>query len=68
VAAFCGTAQAKKDPRAVREKTEGISADYLDGRWWTFDARNNTPRIGRVLMANGRDAARTSPSPHLTIP
>jgi len=30
---------------------------YLDGRWWTFDARNNTPRIGRVLMAVGRDAA-----------
>jgi transglutaminase-like putative cysteine protease len=30
---------------------------YLDGRWWTFDARNNEPRIGRVLMATGRDAA-----------
>jgi transglutaminase-like putative cysteine protease len=30
---------------------------YLDGRWWTFDARHNTPRIGRVLMAVGRDAA-----------
>lgn len=30
---------------------------YLDGRWWAFDARNNTPRIGRVLMATGRDAA-----------
>jgi len=30
---------------------------YLEGRWWTFDARNNTPRIGRVLMATGRDAA-----------
>jgi transglutaminase-like putative cysteine protease len=30
---------------------------YLDGRWWAFDARNNTPRIGRVLMAVGRDAA-----------
>jgi transglutaminase-like putative cysteine protease len=30
---------------------------YLDGRWWTFDARNNQPRIGRVLMATGRDAA-----------
>jgi transglutaminase-like putative cysteine protease len=30
---------------------------YLDGRWWTFDARNNIPRIGRVLMAVGRDAA-----------
>ncbi len=30
---------------------------YLGGRWYTFDARNNTPRIGRVLMAQGRDAA-----------
>src|SRR5208283_664085 len=24
---------------------------YLEDRWWTFDARNNQPRIGRVLMA-----------------
>jgi transglutaminase-like putative cysteine protease len=30
---------------------------YLDGHWWTFDARHNQPRIGRVLMATGRDAA-----------
>ena len=30
---------------------------YLGGRWWTFDARHNAPRIGRVLMATGRDAA-----------
>jgi transglutaminase-like putative cysteine protease len=30
---------------------------YLEDRWWTFDARNNQPRIGRVLMATGRDAA-----------
>jgi len=29
---------------------------YLSGRWWTFDARHNKPRIGRVLMAVGRDA------------
>lgn len=29
---------------------------YLDGRWHTFDARHNKPRIGRVLMARGRDA------------
>ncbi len=29
---------------------------YLDGQWYTFDARFNTPRIGRVLMARGRDA------------
>jgi transglutaminase-like putative cysteine protease len=30
---------------------------YLGGRWHTFDARNNMPRIGRVLIAQGRDAA-----------
>ena len=30
---------------------------YLSGRWWAFDARNNQPRIGRVLMATGRDAS-----------
>ena len=30
---------------------------YLDGHWYTFDPRNNTPRIGRVLIARGRDAA-----------
>jgi transglutaminase-like putative cysteine protease len=30
---------------------------YLGGRWWTFDARNNRPRIGRVLIATGLDAA-----------
>jgi transglutaminase-like putative cysteine protease len=30
---------------------------YLDNKWWTFDARHNQPRIGRVLMATGRDAA-----------
>jgi len=30
---------------------------YLDGTWYTFDARHNVPRIGRVLIARGRDAA-----------
>jgi transglutaminase-like putative cysteine protease len=29
---------------------------YIDGDWYTFDARNNQPRIGRVLIARGRDA------------
>jgi transglutaminase-like putative cysteine protease len=29
---------------------------YLGVRWYTFDARHNTPRIGRILMARGRDA------------
>lgn len=30
---------------------------YLDDRWYTFDPRNHIPRIGRVLIARGRDAA-----------
>src|SRR3954447_329966 len=30
---------------------------YLDGGWHTFDPRNHAPRIGRILMARGRDAA-----------
>src|SRR5205823_1916862 len=30
---------------------------YLGGSWYTFDARNNTPRIGRVLIDRGRDAS-----------
>ncbi|KRE04947.1 transglutaminase [Bosea sp. Root381] len=30
---------------------------YLEGGWQTFDPRNNVPRIGRVLIARGRDAA-----------
>ncbi|MDP2852499.1 MAG: transglutaminase family protein [Gallionella sp.] len=30
---------------------------YLGGQWHTFDPRNNVPRIGRVLIARGRDAA-----------
>jgi len=29
---------------------------WLGDRWYTFDARNNVPRVGRVLMARGRDA------------
>ena len=28
----------------------------LDGRWWTFDPRNNARRVGRVLVGRGRDA------------
>lgn len=29
---------------------------YLGGQWYTFDARHNRPRIGRILVARGRDA------------
>ena len=30
---------------------------WIGGRWYLFDPRNNEPRIGRILMARGRDAA-----------
>ena len=33
---------------------------FLSGEWYTFDARHNRPRIGRVLMARGRDATDTA--------
>jgi len=33
---------------------------YLGGAWHTFDARHNQPRIGRILMARGRDATDTA--------
>jgi transglutaminase-like putative cysteine protease len=29
---------------------------FLDGKWWTFDPRNNRPRVGRALIGRGRDA------------
>jgi transglutaminase-like putative cysteine protease len=30
---------------------------YIGGQWYTFDARHNHPRIGRIVIARGRDAA-----------
>ena len=33
---------------------------YLDGAWYTMDARHKHPRIGRILMAIGRDATDTA--------
>lgn len=33
---------------------------YLGGEWYSFDARHRVPRIGRILMAVGRDAADTA--------
>jgi len=30
---------------------------YLGNRWWVFDPRNNIPRIGRIVISRGRDAA-----------
>src|SRR5690606_34379343 len=29
---------------------------FIDGEWRTFDPRNNVPRIGRIVVARGRDA------------
>jgi len=41
---------------------------YIGDRWYTFAARHNTPRIGRILIARGRDATdvaiTTSFGPH----
>jgi transglutaminase-like putative cysteine protease len=35
----------------------GLSEDgSQEGRWFTFDARHNIPRIGRIVVARGRDA------------
>ncbi len=37
---------------------------YIGNHWYTFDARHNKPRIGRVLIARGRDAADIAISTH----
>jgi len=44
-------------PSAAPMDFAGWFEAYIGGRWHTFDARNNVPRIGRVLIAKGRDAA-----------
>ena len=46
--------------RARRYQPDGFSGwaeVYLEGRWYTMDARHNHPRIGRIVMGRGRDAA-----------
>jgi transglutaminase-like putative cysteine protease len=44
---------------------------YVGGRWYTFDPRHNARRIGRILIARGRDAADipmlTSFGPHKLV-
>jgi transglutaminase-like putative cysteine protease len=30
---------------------------YIGGAWYAFDPRNHVPRVGRILIARGRDAA-----------
>ena len=43
-------------PSATPMDFHGWFEAFLDGQWYTFDARHNVPRIGRVLMGIGRDA------------
>ncbi|HEY3739528.1 MAG TPA: transglutaminase family protein [Bryobacteraceae bacterium] len=43
-------------PYAVGDFAAWIET-WIGGRWHTFDPRNNVPRIGRILMARGRDAS-----------
>ncbi len=45
-----------QDPELPMDFAAWLEA-YLDGEWHTFDPRNNTPRIGRVVVGRGRDAA-----------
>ncbi len=45
------------DPVAAPMDFSAWFEAYIGGRWYTFDARHNVPRIGRVLIARGRDAA-----------
>lgn len=45
-------------PGAIHEEMDFAAwfEVWMDGRWHTFDARNNTPRTGRVVVGRGRDA------------
>ena len=52
---YLGDIGVPKDPAPM--DFAGWFEAYLGGQWWPFDARNNVPRIGRVLIARGRDAA-----------
>ena len=40
-----------------RRDSDDAAFVFVRYRWYTFNACNNTPRIGRVLIAQGRDAA-----------
>ena len=64
----CGSGAFLARMRALGWQVAGVEPDpapmdfsawfevFLGGRWHTLDARHNEPRIGRVLMARGRDA------------
>ena len=46
----------------------GWAEVFLEGRWYTIDARHNHPRIGRIVMDRGRDAADVAISTPLGSP
>ena len=52
---YLGDIEAAPDPTPM--DFSAFYEVYLDGQWWPMDARHNVARIGRVLMARGRDAA-----------
>src|SRR5450432_4284252 len=52
---YLGDIGRPKDPSPM--DFAGWFEAYLGGAWHTFDPRNNVPRVGRVLIARGRDAA-----------
>jgi transglutaminase-like putative cysteine protease len=52
---YLGDIGVPKDPSPM--DFAGWFEAYLGGAWHTFDARNNVPRTGRILIAQGRDAA-----------
>ncbi len=47
-------------PQPLPMDFSGWFEAYLGGQWYTFDARHNRPRIGRILMTRGRDAVDTA--------
>jgi transglutaminase-like putative cysteine protease len=47
-------------PQPLPMDFSGWFEAYLGGQWYTFDARHNQPRIGRVVMTRGRDAVDTA--------
>ncbi len=51
---YLGDIGVPKDPAAM--DFSAWCEIYLGGRWYAFDARHNTPRIGRIPVAYGRDA------------
>jgi transglutaminase-like putative cysteine protease len=51
---FLGDIGVPKDPSPM--DYSAFFEAFLDGQWFTFDARHNKPRIGRILVSRGRDA------------